>query len=213
MGVPVATAQWIGRRPKFVRTDREVAAKLDAPVAAGKGVGPGYHRLYSVRIRGAELEPSEIITAIGGDPNLASPAHVARFVTERGDDSVLAVGDEFGIELAGPWDGPVEVIGVESTSFRLRTRPGHAEAGEIEFRCRELGDDLFAFEIESWARSSDQLVGLLYDKVGLVREMQLNMWGHFLERVAELAGGSVDGDLEVLTDRHPDGVSAPGGDA
>lgn len=212
VGVPVATWQWARRRPRFAREDVEARGPLDAPAVAAEGVGPGYHRRYRVRIAGAMREPAAVVRDIALDPNLASPAHVARFVKERGQDASLAPGDVFDIELAGPWNGPVRVLATDATSFRLRTLPGHAESGEIEFRCRR-GDapGELHFEIESWARSSDRLVGFLYDRVGVVREMQLNMWGHFLDRVAAIAGGRVDGDIEVLTERHAEGVTEPAG--
>lgn len=62
------------------------------------------------------------------------------------------------------------------------------EAGEIEFRARRMSDGRLQFEIESWARSGDRAIYLLYARLGVSRELQLHMLAHFLERVAQTAG-------------------------
>ena len=81
--------------------------------------------------------------------------------------------------MPGPWDGPVRVIRRDDTSFRLVTLDGHLEAGEIEFRAAPHGDVL-RFEIESWARAGDRLADVLYNRLRLAKEIQLNMWTAFL---------------------------------
>ena len=48
---------------------------------------------------------------------------------------------------------------------------------------------LLRFEIESWARAGDRLSDLLYNRLRLAKEIQLNMWTHFCIRAATLAGG------------------------
>jgi Domain of unknown function (DUF1990) len=83
---------------------------------------------------------------------------------------------------------------------RLATLDGHLEAGEIEFRASSAGGAL-RFEIESWARAGDRLADLLYNKLRLAKEIQLNMWSHFCVRTAALAGGRPREELP----------SAPGG--
>lgn len=60
------------------------------------------------------------------------------------------------------------------------------EAGEIEFRARRMSDGRLQFE--SWARSGDRAIYLLYARLGVSRELQLHMLAHFLERVAQTAG-------------------------
>jgi hypothetical protein len=97
----------------------------------------------------------------------------------RGEPGALREGDEFVVRMPGPWDGPVRVVHRSEASFRLATLAGHQEAGEIEFRAGRDGDAL-RFEIESWARAGDRLSALLYNKVRLAKEIQLNMWSHFL---------------------------------
>ncbi len=74
------------------------------------------------------------------------------------------------------------------------------EAGEIEFRAREVDDGL-VFEIESWARSSNRVFDFLYDRLVIGRELQLDMWAHFLERTAQVAGGTAIDGIDVLTER------------
>jgi len=102
------------------------------------------------------------------------------------------------VRMPGPWDGPVRVIGRDATSFRLATLDGHLEAGEIEFRAARDGDVLH-FEIESWARAGDRLSDLMYNKLRLAKEIQLNMWTHFCIRAAALAGGRPKGGITIST--------------
>jgi hypothetical protein len=102
--------------------------------------------------------------------------------------------------MPGPWDGPVRVVDVSPTSFRLATLAGHLEAGQIEFRAADDGGDL-VFTIESWARSGDRLSRVLYQSVRMAKEVQLHMWTSFLERVAKLAGGRAVGGIDIETHR------------
>jgi hypothetical protein len=123
---------------------------------------------------------------------------MAVFRKTRGTSDELRRGDEFVVRMPGPWDGPVRVIRRDDTSFRLGTLTGHLEAGEIEFRATGSGDALH-FEIESWARAGDRLADVLYNKLRLAKEIQLNMWSHFCVRVAALAGGRPQGGVTIRT--------------
>jgi hypothetical protein len=123
---------------------------------------------------------------------------MAVFRKTRGQRGVLRRGDEFVVRMPGPWDGPVRVVRREAGSFRLATLPGHLEAGQIEFRASAAGDDL-SFEIESWARAGDRLAALLYNRLRLAKEIQLNMWSHFCVRAAALAGGRPKGGVTIRT--------------
>lgn len=96
--------------------------------------------------------------------------------------------------------GPVRVVAVTPTSFRLATLDGHLEAGQIEFRAADETGDV-VFTIESWARSGDRLSNVLYKTVPLAKEVQLHMWTSFLENVAKLAGGRLRGGLDIDTRR------------
>jgi Domain of unknown function (DUF1990) len=171
------------------------------------GVGPLFRRRYGVRIEGSSMSPEHLIATIARDPNRAVPVEVAIFRKTRGEKGPLQVGDEYVVRMPGPWDGPVRVVDRSPVSFRLATLRGHLEAGQIEFRAgRE--DAALRFEIESWARSGDWLSALLYDRVRLVKEMQLHMWTHVCERVGRLAGGRVRGGIQIDTRR----VEEPPGD-
>ena len=161
------------------------------------GVGPMLHRSYAVRIAGSDMSPSALIDLVSARLNQASP-EMAVFRKTRGARDSLRQGDEFVVRMPGPWDGPVRVVRREENSFRLATLDGHLEAGEIEFRAEPDGDVL-RFEIESGARAGDRLSALLYNRLRLAKEIQLNMWSHFSVRAAALAGGRPQGGITIRT--------------
>jgi len=170
------------------------------------GTGPLFHRTYRVRIREADeaaLLPEELVARIAVDPDRAAPREFATFNKVSGEDGSLRVGDEYVVRMPGPWDGPVRVVEVTPSSFRLVTLAGHLEAGQIEFRAAREGNRL-AFTVESWARSGDRLSDLLYGHLRMAKEVQLHMWTSFLEQVVELAEGRRDGLLEIHTRRVED---------
>jgi Domain of unknown function (DUF1990) len=177
------------------RYDTSGFADRVQPLTAGSG--PLLHRTYGVRIVGTAMTPAALINLVTDRLNQASP-EVAEFRKTRGRDGALQEGDEFVVRMPGPWDGPVRVVGRDETSFRLATLKGHLEAGEIEFRAAPDGDALH-FGIESWARAGDPLSDLLYNKLRLAKEIQLNMWTHFCVRTARLAGGRPQGGLTIRT--------------
>jgi hypothetical protein len=161
------------------------------------GVGPMLHRLYAVRIVNSSFSPAALIDMVAGKLNEASP-EMAVFRKTRGAEGPLRHRDEFLVRMPGPWDGPVRVVHRDATRFRLATLTGHLEAGEIEFRASPAGDAV-RFEIESWARAGDRLADLLYNKLRLAKEIQLNMWTHFCVRTAALAGGRPQGGITIRT--------------
>jgi hypothetical protein len=164
------------------------------------GVGPLVRRRYSVRIAHVAAPPEQVIGRFSGDPNCGAPAEVAVFEKVRGTDGEMRLGDEFLIRMPGPWDGPVRVVGMGPASFRLATLRGHLEAGQIEFRCRADGEDLL-FEIESWARSGDRLSHLMYTRLRLAKEIQLNLWVETCLRLTRDLGGRPRGGVRVETHR------------
>jgi hypothetical protein len=174
------------------------------------GSGPLLRRYYGARIVGSDMSPAGLIDTVSANLNRASP-EMAVFRRTGGRDGTLRRGDEFVVRMPGPWDGPVRVVNRDPTSFRLATLDGHLEAGEIEFRAAADGDAL-RFEIESWARAGDRLADLLYNRLRLAKEIQLNMWSHFCVRAAGLAGGRLSGGVTIRTRRveWPPPPTAPG---
>ena len=164
---------------------------------AAAGVGPLLHRCYSVNIANTQMTPEKLVDRVADRLNQASP-EMATFRKTRGTEGGLREGDELVVRMPGPWDGPVRVGHREATSFRLDTLEGHLEAGHIEFRAARAGD-LLCFEIESWARAGDRLSNLMYNKLRLAKEIQLNMWTHVCINAATLAGGRVRGGVTIRT--------------
>lgn len=164
------------------------------------GAGPLFHRRYRTLIRETGLSPEELVKRIAADPNGVSPSEFATFQKVRGEKGRMRLDDEFLVRMPGPWDGPVRVVDITPTSFRLATLEGHLEAGQIEFRA-VIEDGLLSFAIESWARSADRLTDLLYDRLRMSKEVQLHMWTSALERVAKLAAGRMTGGVEIHTRR------------
>ncbi len=161
------------------------------------GAGPMLRRYYGARIVDSRMTPSALIDTIAANLNRASP-EMAVFRRTKGRAGQLRRGDELVVRMPGPWDGPVRVVHRDPTSFRLATLEGHLEAGEIEFRAVADGDAL-RFEIESWARAGDRLSDLLYNRLLLAKEIQLNMWSHFCVRAAALAGGRLSRGVTIRT--------------
>lgn len=162
------------------------------------GTGPLFHRRYRTRIRESRLAPSELLERVAADPDRVVPTEFASFQKVRGEDGRMAVGDEYVVRMAAPWDGPVRVVERQPCLFRLATLVQHLEAGQIEFRAFEQGE-LLVFEIESWARSKDWITDILYDRLRMSKEVQLHMWTTVLERVVELSGGRMTGGVDIHT--------------
>lgn len=167
------------------------------------GFGAAFRRRYRVSVERPLLSPGELMSIVLADPNVACPLELGRFEREVESPQPMEPGEEMRVRLPGPWNGPVRVIAVTDRSFRLATLRGHMEAGEIEFRAHDE-DGRLVFEIESWARSSDRIFDFLYDRLGIARELQLDMWAFFLERVAQVSGGAAVHGIEVHTQRCDD---------
>lgn len=162
------------------------------------GTGPLYHRLFAVDISGTSWRADELMAVITADLNKAVPAEVAAVEPLSRGAEDLHVGDKMIIRIPGPWNGPVRVVHHDATSFRLATLSGHMEAGQIEFRARG-GDDRLRFEIETWARSATPVVHVLYTKLWLASEIQLNMWVRFCLSAARLAHGKPERGVTITT--------------
>lgn len=168
------------------------------------GVGPMLHRRYRVLVDGAAGRARDLIAAFGDEPNRGAPADVAVFLKTRGRSGALRLGDEFVVRMPGPWDGPVRVVAATPTSVRLATLRGHLEAGQIEFRARDVEDGAIEFEIESWARAADRLSHVLYNRLRLAKEIQLNLWVETCLQLAAYGGGRPRDGVHVDTHRIED---------
>jgi hypothetical protein len=208
LGIALVSWRYMWRTTPLHRSE-EAGGREDLPDAATDaaqdgvqpleaGVGPMLHRTYGVRITGSDMKPQALIDLVAARLNQASPEMAVFRKTRGAQDEKLRQGEEFVVRMPGPWDGPVRVVRREPDSFRLATLAGHLEAGEIEFRAARDGDVL-SFEIESWARAGDRLADLLYNKLRLAKEIQLNMWSHVCVRAAALAGGRARGGVTIRT--------------
>ncbi|NLU74233.1 DUF1990 family protein [Streptomyces sp. HNM0575] len=168
------------------------------------GTGPMFHRRFTVRIEGSSMTPAELIGAVTSNLNRIAPSTVAVFHKTRGGDGPPCVGDEYRVQMPGPWDGPVRVVHSDPVSFRFGTLQGHLEAGQIEFRAGEAADGGLEFTIEAWSRAGDRLADLLYGRLRVAKEMQFNMWVHFCLRAAAVSGGRSAGGVHIDTRSIPE---------
>lgn len=182
----------------------------EAVQLAEHGVGPLFHRRFGVRIGGARSTASDLIGEVAVDFARFVPREVVGVRTSSGGTR-LRTGDEFVVQMPGPWDGPVRVVHLDSACLRLATLRGHLEAGQVQFRAEPDGDEL-VFTIEAWARPSTRAVHLLYSHLRLAKEIQLNMWVRFCRAAAKHAGGRpVDGvhiRTHCLSTRAPQSATA-----
>lgn len=162
------------------------------------GVGWAHRRRYFVEVD-TELGAEAAMRPVQDDMNVLSDPALAPINKLAGEIGTMRVGDRLVVALAGPWSGPVEVVSVTSSSFRLVTLAGHLEAGQIEFRAVPIAGGV-RFEIESWARSGGIVMRLLYDVAGLARGLQSEMWVEACEAFAASAGQQ-RGPVTVLTQR------------
>jgi hypothetical protein len=168
------------------------------------GVGPLYRRRFRVEITDSRKDAADVMEIVTADLERLMPREVVR--VRRGETAgrQLCAGDDIVVDMPGPWNGPVRVVAAEPTRLHLATLAGHLEAGQIEFRAHD-GDRL-VFEIETWARSANRKVRLLYSHLRLAKEIQLNMWVRFCRAVARESGGRLAKGVEIRTTVSP----APG---
>ncbi|OQO94591.1 DUF1990 domain-containing protein [Saccharomonospora piscinae] len=189
--------------PLYRRECRGHAADCPPPLPPGvldqrvqraeDGYGPLFHRKFQVGIAAAELDAGRLLDRVVGDFRHFVPTEVVNIRTGSLGAQGLDVGDELVVEMPGPWNGPVRVVRRDATSLHLATLRGHLEAGQVRFGARE-DDGLLVFEIELWARPASRLVHVLYSRLRLAKEVQLNMWVRFcLAAVATARGSLVDG--------------------
>lgn len=222
VGVGLATWRYMWSTTPVHRWEMHGTWQADAPPElppgteaaelqlAEEGAGPLIHRIYRTRIVGSTLDPAGLMNRLTEDLDRVAPSEFATFQRIGEPSETLECGDRYVVRMPGPWDGPVRVVAVGPTSFRLATLPGHLEAGQIEFRAGADYRSLW-FEIESWARSGDRLSDLLYDRLRISKEVQLHMWTSVLRKVVGLAGGAMEGGIVVTTRLVPE-ARLPGED-
>lgn len=174
-----------------------------------QGVGPLFHRIYRTRIVGSTLTPERLMARMSENLDGVAPSEFATFQKIEGEKGTLNSGNRYVVRMPGPWDGPVQVVAADATSFRLATLPGHLEAGQIEFRVSSDYRSLW-FEIESWARSGDRVSDALYARLRISKEVQLHMWSSVLRKIVGLTEGKMEGGI-VITTRTVKPSALPGG--
>lgn len=175
------------------------------------GVGPIVMRTYLVDIAEPALTPTELMSAFRVDPNHFNSNLVAGFVKNDAPARNLSAGDEFVVELPGPWNGPVVVQHCDDESTLLATLDGHMEAGHIRFDSttnQSTGADTgtqtcegYAFRIRSWAGAGDAGFAAVHLGVPIGKEMQTAMWTAMCDRAVAIAGGHRNGPISVVTEQ------------
>ncbi|WP_241741115.1 DUF1990 family protein [Streptomyces sp. L2] len=187
------------------RPPRLPAGTVDGRVQrAEEGYGPLYHRHFRVRVADARLGAGRLIDWVSDDFKHFVPTEVVDIHTRELGERGLDVADEVLVEMPGPWNGPVRVVGRDvgrdSGCLHLATLCGHMEAGQVQFRARDE-DGLLLFEIELWARPANRLVHLLYSHLRLAKEIQFNMWVRFCLAAAAASGGRAVDGVHITTSR------------
>jgi uncharacterized protein (UPF0548 family) len=207
-----AKSGWVSRALGFVKQLVRPAQKRVTPMPpppaipehlldneaqlSGDGFGALLGRQYIVRFS-TSLEPVALMDLAKRNLNWLSPDELASFEKTSGSTWALKLGDEFDIQILGPWNGRVRVIEVTPTAFSFITLRGHPEAGRIRFAVTRQGAGQLRFSITSWARSRDAVVDLGYSKLGVGKGVQTTAWRTFLERVVQLGQGRMIGEIEV----------------
>lgn len=166
------------------------------------GTGPLVQRTYRAHIAGTTVSPEELTERLARNLDRTSSSGVSEFVEQKTTDEAAGEGSEYRIRMPGPWDPAVRVVERTPTAIRFATLEGHMEAGQVELRAGRHDDGRLVFEVHSVARSGGPGFSVLYDRLKLAREMQLNMWMDFCTNVCSLAGGRLDGKLELVTTEH-----------
>jgi hypothetical protein len=224
LGTVLVSWRYLWETTPLHRLEREADADERAPELpeewidsgvqlAQDGCGAMFHRRFRVRVAGARLDAEQLMALVAGDFKHFVPSEVVDVRTVTSGSAAagaissdglpqpgLVAGDEMVVEMPGPWNGPVRVVHREPTRLRLVTLQGHLEAGQVQFQAF-AEDELLVFEIELWARAASRLVDLLYSRLRLAKEVQLNMWVRFCLAAAATAGGRPADGVHIRTHR------------
>ena len=168
---------------------------------ASGGVGPMFHRRFSVHIADSRLSPDELLSAVLTGFERFVPREVVGI--RRHASGRLQAGEEFVVHMPGPWNGPVRVVQSDAACLRLATLRRHLEAGQIRFRAYRSAD-VVGFEVETWARCATTMVYLLYVRLRLAKEIQFNMWVRFCLSAVKASGGHLVNGVHVSTQTMPE---------
>jgi hypothetical protein len=163
-----------------------------------EGSGPLFHRRFSLDIAQSQATAEELMGQLVRKFGDFVPHEVVGVKQGPGPDRELEPGEEFVVQIPGPWNGPVVVLERTPCRLRLATRPGHMEAGQIEFSATGREGRL-TFSIETWARASTQSVHVLFSHLRLAKEIQLNMWVRFCRAAARRSGGRIVDGVHIIT--------------
>jgi hypothetical protein len=212
VGMTVISLRYLWATVPMHRVEvRETAPQLPPPIPPHVpttdlmgwecGVGPMYHRTFHVDIDGARTEADELMRVVVSEFDRLVPQEVVQVHLRTATDRPLAVGDDLVVDMPGPWNGPVRVVEVGVDRLRLATLQGHLEAGQIQFSTLDgaTAESPLAFEVETWARAANHRVDLLYSRLRLAKEIQLNMWVRLCQAVAARAGGRCREGIHIRT--------------
>lgn len=211
--VAALRAVWRWRRRDVDHVELKVD-RLDTPSRDRAGdaddqpienaTGPTFHRRYRRTVDHARLDAEQAMAAMQSDLSVLADDRLSPFIKVRGASGTMAVGDRYLIDIAGPWKGAVEVIEFGTDSLRLSTLEGHMESGVLEMRTSsEPGTHRTTLTIESWARSHDRALSVLYHRLGFAKALQAEMWSTACDRFAVLVDGEPSGRLDIVTEHAP----------
>jgi hypothetical protein len=166
---------------------------------ASEGIGSLFQRDYAIVIRESACTPEHVIEKIRAEFPRFSPSLFADFYGPDVDGVPLTVDDTMHVNIRGAGHCGVQVVHVEACSFTLRTLRGHIEAGRITFTASLNEEGHLVCRIRSRARIYDLPRYLGYEVFG--KHVQTEIWETFLERVAEVCGGSPIGGVMTSSAR------------
>lgn len=162
------------------------------------GTGDVVRRSYTLGFEAPDATAADVMRWFRGHPQARSPAPYARFSGPIGE-----VGQEVTVALAGPWNGPVEVLAADDHHVVLGTLDGHMEAGWIRFETRDADDGSVTFTITSAAKAADAVFWLLHVGARIGQWVQADMWSSLLESAAHVFGDGSPQRVRIQTVTHP----------
>jgi hypothetical protein len=206
--MPLFVAQHLVRTTRIERCYVEVDEVSEAPPPSrphdgaqsrDEGVGPLVIRTYQVDIDRPTRTARELIEEFRIDPNQFISGLAAGFVNRDRPARNLEAGDQFVVELPGPWNGPVHVDHSDDEFVILATLQGHMEAGHIRFDVAPFAGG-YSFRIRSWARAGDRAFAALHLAIPIARELQTAVWTAMCDRAVTISGGTRAGKIRVATE-------------